>query len=100
MLICTVAPDNSRFFIQIVLIFFLFFHENIHCGYSLEAPHRDASNEYPQCMFSWRNKKDIHQIPILSGAMPVLVKYSMFFTWCRLLTLENHVFFFSLLLPI
>ena len=27
--------------------------------YSLEAPHRGASNEYPQHMFSWRNKKDI-----------------------------------------
>ena len=29
------------------------------CGYSLEAPCQDASNEYPQCMFSWRNKKNI-----------------------------------------
>ena len=27
--------------------------------YSLEAPRRGASNEYPQHMFSWRNKKDI-----------------------------------------
>ena len=27
--------------------------------YSLEAPRQDASNEYPQHMFSWRNKKDI-----------------------------------------
>ena len=25
--------------------------------YSLEAPHRGASNEYPQHMVSWRNKK-------------------------------------------
>ena len=25
--------------------------------YSLEAPRRGASNEYPQHMFSWRNKK-------------------------------------------
>ena len=23
------------------------------CGYSLEVPHRGASNEYPQHMFSW-----------------------------------------------
>ena len=38
-------------------IFFLFLHENICCGYSLEAPQRGASNEYPQHMFSWRNKK-------------------------------------------
>ena len=25
----------------------------------LEAPQQGASNEYPQHMFSWRNKKDI-----------------------------------------
>ena len=41
------------------IIFFLFLHENICCGYSLEAPYRGASNEYPQHMFLWRNKKDI-----------------------------------------
>ena len=29
------------------IIFFLFLDENICCGYSLEAPHRGASNEYP-----------------------------------------------------
>ena len=33
--------------------------ENICCGYSLEAPQRGASNEYPQHMFLSRNKKDI-----------------------------------------
>ena len=27
--------------------------------YSLEAPRQGASNEYPQHMFSWTNKKDI-----------------------------------------
>ena len=26
----------------------------------LEAPRRGASNEYPQHMFSWRNKKNIN----------------------------------------
>ena len=56
------------------IIFFLFLHENIHCGHSLEvpflheniycghsleAPWKGASNECPQCMFSWRNKKKI-----------------------------------------
>ena len=41
------------------IIFFLFLHKNICCGYSLEAPHWGTSNEYPQHMFSWRNKKDI-----------------------------------------
>ena len=38
------------------IIVSLFVHENICCGYSLEAPRRGASNEYPQLMFSWRNK--------------------------------------------
>ena len=28
-----------------VLIFFLFVHENICCGYSLEVPHRGTSNK-------------------------------------------------------
>ena len=40
-------------------IIFLISPQNIGCGYSLEAPHRGTSNEYPQHMFSWRNKKDI-----------------------------------------
>ena len=31
---------------------------NICCGYSLEVPHRGTSNEYPQHMFSSRNKKN------------------------------------------
>ena len=48
-----------------MLIFFLFHHENICCGYSLEAPRRGASNEYPQHMFSWRNKKKSMWIPPL-----------------------------------
>ena len=38
----------------------LFLHENICCGYSLEAPQQGASNEYPQHMFLWRNKKNIN----------------------------------------
>ena len=40
-----------------MLISFLFLHENICCG--------EASNEYPQHMFSWRNKKNIMWIPSL-----------------------------------
>ena len=28
-----------------------------HNVYSLEVPHRGASNKYPQCMFLLRNKK-------------------------------------------
>ena len=31
---------------------------NIDCGYSLEPPRRGCSNEYPQSMFSSKNKKN------------------------------------------
>ena len=43
-------------------MFFIFFHRNILCGYSLEVPRRGTSNEYPQNMFSWKNKKNIFLI--------------------------------------
>ena len=58
-----------RFFIRKILISFLFLHENICCGYSLEAPRRGASNEYHKHMFSWRNKKILCGYPLLSVAM-------------------------------
>ena len=48
---------------QKILIFYLFLKENVCCGYSLEAPYWDTSNEYPQHMPSWRNKKNIYMIP-------------------------------------
>ena len=36
---------------------FSYFHnENICCGYTLEVPKQGASNEYPQHIFSCRNK--------------------------------------------
>ena len=47
-------------------MFFLIFHENVCCGYLLEAPHQGISNEYPFHMFSYRNKKTI--MSFLSGA--------------------------------
>ena len=37
--------------------------------YSLEAPRRGTSNEYPQHMFSWRNKKIFTGYPPLSRPM-------------------------------
>ena len=49
-----------------VSIVFLFLHKSIYCGYSLEAPRWGASNEYPQCMLSWRNKKVIMSISRLT----------------------------------
>ena len=59
-----IALDKALFFIQKVSIFFLFLDENICCGKSLEAP-QGASNEYPQHMFSSRNKKNINLLPTL-----------------------------------
>ena len=53
--ISLLAPDKRRY----PQNNFLYLHKNICCGYSLEAPHRGTSNEYPQHMFSWRNKKNI-----------------------------------------
>ena len=34
-----------------VYLFFLFLHQYIDCGYSLEPPRRGGSNMYPQSMF-------------------------------------------------
>ena len=54
------------------IILFLFLYENVCCGYSLEVPHRGTSNEYPQLMFSWRNKKKsintVEKLPCLERA--------------------------------
>ena len=41
--------------IQNVVIF-----SHFTCGYSLEVPYPSTSNEYPQCMSLWRNKKNIY----------------------------------------
>ena len=35
----------------IMVYLFLFLHENLCCGYSLEAPQQKASYEYPQHVF-------------------------------------------------
>ena len=51
---------KTYFSFIIVFIFFLFLHGNICCGYSLEVPHRGTSNEYPQHMLPWRNKKTVY----------------------------------------
>ena len=62
----SLPPDKWGF--QIIL--FLFLHVNMYCGFSLEVPHRGASNEYPQYMLSWSYKKNINtfwlkQVPYL-----------------------------------
>ena len=43
-------PKNENFQRNIFDIFHIS-AQNIDCGYSLEPPHRDGSNEYPQSMF-------------------------------------------------
>ena len=52
-------------FFKLKIVFFLFLHKKICCGYSLEVPWWGASNKYPQHIFSWRNKKNIMWIPLL-----------------------------------
>ena len=63
-----IAPDKRG----INKIFFLFLHENIGCGYSLEVSRRDTSNEYPQHMFLWRNKKNYQNILVKKRTYLVL----------------------------
>ena len=53
------ASDWELISTEKVLTFFLFLYENVCCRYSLEVPHRGTSNEYPQHMVLWLNKKDI-----------------------------------------
>ena len=51
---------HENIYVVGTLYFFLFLHENICCGYSLEVPQCGASNEYPQYMLLWRNKKSMN----------------------------------------
>ena len=65
------------FFNWKVLLFFLFLHENICYWCSLEAPQWGASNEYPQHMFLWRNKKNL--IRSYGGLFSLLQMFCLFF---------------------
>ena len=55
-------------------------HENIRCGYSIEAPRRCASIEYPQLMFSCRNKQKhlliIAKIPMLISLPDIFLLFA------------------------
>ena len=53
---------------------------NIHvcCGYSLEATLRGASNECPQHMFLWRNKKNYPRIIIKNSSLSSPMKHIYF----------------------
>ena len=63
------APDKRG----IHILFFLFFHENICCGYSLEVPRCGASNEYHNIRFCGEIRKIstlfVQKIGALSRAM-------------------------------
>ena len=50
-------PKNENFQIKNSDIFSIS-AQNINCGYSLEPPHRGGSTEYPQSMFSSKNKEN------------------------------------------
>ena len=49
-------PKKGNFQIKIFVIFHIP-AQNIDCGYLLELPHWGISNEYPQSMFFYQNKK-------------------------------------------
>ena len=77
MFIVCKAPDKKEYQVYI----FLFLHEIVCCGYSLEAPWHGASYKYPQHIFSCRNKKTTHTLwcnkTILSGAMSLESRLGM-----------------------
>ena len=59
-----------------VNIIFLISAQNIHCGYSLEPPRRDGSNEYPQSVLS----RDMRRFRIfhLKTFIFLVVKFSVY----------------------
>ena len=59
-----IATDKALFHPKNANIFLISEQKDM-LWYSLEAPRRGASNEYPQHMFSSRNKKNIMWIPPL-----------------------------------
>ena len=64
LLIIFIAPVKALFFFQPKSTdIFLISPQKHMLWYSLEVPHWGTSNEYPQHMFLWRNKKNIFLIP-------------------------------------
>ena len=68
--------SRSKHMVWRIFYLFVCMYTNTCCCYSLEAPHRGASNEYPQHMFSWRNKKKCQSFWLekncLNGALIVV----------------------------
>ena len=55
---CKFHPQKLKIFRWKTSDIFHISAQNIDCGYSLEPPRWGGSNEYPQSMFSSRNKKN------------------------------------------
>ena len=62
---------------------------------SLEAPQWGTSNDYPQYVFSWRNKKNIMWIPLSSGAMQLQysIQQFIYFRWILIHFIDVPLFF-------
>ena len=58
---CTEGLVKEEYLITILGLFSAVFHETC-CGSSLEAPHRGASNEYPQRYVFMQNKKSYSKV--------------------------------------
>ena len=50
---------KKSFITSIYCIYYFYFCKKYMLWYSLETPHRGASNKYLHSMFLWRNKKNI-----------------------------------------
>ena len=64
----------SRFFFQPKIVDSFLISPRKHVVVLIRSASRGASNEYPQNMFSWRNKKTIYLIPPLSWSYEVQIR--------------------------
>ena len=85
---CIVYPLDHHFYIVKkgyagVYLFFLFLHQFIDCGYSLEPPRRGGSNGVPTTYVLSKNKKNIENY---------LLKIFNFYNLKNNLYLHGHVF--------
>ena len=70
-----IAPDKRGLSSK---IFFLYFHEKLYCGYSLESPQWGTPNEYHNIiMFLWRKKETINTFWLKSGISEVMLQDSL-----------------------
>ena len=89
---CTRELVKQEYQVIILGQFFLFLYKNICCGYSLEAPRRGASNEYPQHMFLWRTGENYPRIIIKYSSLSSPQLYQLI----KVTVLGNFVMIISL----